>query len=62
MVGAYALQAAILHEAKCNPLTLGACGKEDPTNWGVSKVVGRTRQSRLVELSDFADSVCLPNY
>lgn len=33
-----------------------------PTNWGFSKIVGRTRESRLVELSDFADSVCLSDY
>lgn len=48
---------------KCNPLTLGPCGKADPLIGGFPRLWGGLeRESRLVELSDFADSVCLPDY
>jgi hypothetical protein len=42
---------------------LGRWRKRRPTtNWGFSRIVGMTRESRLVELSDCADSACLPDY
>lgn len=48
--------------AKCNPLALGRWRKRRPTtNWGFQNC-GGTRESRLVELSDCADSACVPDY
>jgi hypothetical protein len=47
MVGAYALQAAILHEGKMQPVDPWSLWERRPTNWEFSQIVGRTRQSRL---------------